>query len=83
MDYSQLIHDIAKGHADILRSGIEAGERSAKPEIERLRTVNAELLEACNDVIQHWGAGLKHLDVGENNRLLVKMCEAANKAEGR
>ena len=46
MDYSQLIHDIAKGHADILRSGIEAGEQSAKSEIERLRTINADLMEA-------------------------------------
>ena len=34
-------------------------------ELLNLIGVRDELLEACNDVIQHWGAGLKHLEVGE------------------
>lgn len=50
-----------------------------------LRAVNchAELLEAVNEVIYNWGSGISGLSISENNRLLVKLCETANKAEGR
>ena len=94
MNYSQLIHDIAKGHADILRSGIEAGEQSAKSEIERLRTINAELLKACKlfiGVLLNKQASesakkaqyefLKHLP--ETWAYLQKAQAAIAKAEGR
>lgn len=49
----------------------------------RLIAAAPELLAACNEVIKQWGAGPSHLPIEERNRLLVKLCEAANKAEGR
>jgi hypothetical protein len=50
-----------------------------------VRAVNCfdDLLAACHQVIRKWGAGPSHLPVGERNRLLVMLCEAANKAEGK
>lgn len=82
MDYSQLIHDIAKGHADILRSGIEAGEQSAKSEIERLRTINAELLEACKQVSASADENVS-IDLKKIHYAILQIRAAIAKAEGR